>query len=295
MMPQFDLLGSVIHDIYKMFVSFYYMALPICILLAVVLGQFNSGQINHVDTLKRACISAILLVAFPDISNAIISVCDGIALKIDNMSGLETMMRMAQEKSSSYAGAKNVLLLQFNDLIIAVLSYLSFLILYISRYLTIAMYYFFWILKSALAPLMILCYVFPQTAHITTNLFKGLFEIASWKIIWAILSAMLTALSYGNMYSTESSYLGLIVLNFVIALALLMTPMITKSIYGSGVQGMAGALGAASVAAIVGLPAKISAVTGAAKTYGGRAVAPMINRYNAHQTRREETRKSLRY
>jgi hypothetical protein len=295
MMPQFELLGSVIRDIHQMFVGFYYMALPVCIVLAVVLTQFNSASVNHIDTLKRAIIATILLVSFPEISNAIIGICDGIALKIDDMSGLEAVMRMAQEKSSSYAGSSNVLLLKFNDLIIAILSYLSYLILYISRYLTIAMYYFFWILLSALAPLMILCYVFPQTEYITKNLFKGLIEVAGWKVIWAILSAMLAALAHGNMYQTEGSYLALIVLNFVIALAMLMTPIVMKSIVGEGAQALAGTLGAASVASMAALPGRIAKISAAGKTYGNRAITPMINRYQTFQAKREEQRSRYRY
>ena len=295
MMPQFELLGSVIRDIHQMFVGFYYMALPVCIILSVVLSQFNAAEVNHIETLKRAVISALLLVSFPEISNAIIGICDGIALKIDDMSGLETVMRMAQEKSSSYAGASNVLLLKFNDLIIAILSYLSYLILYISRYLTIAMYYFFWILLSALAPLMILCYVFPQTAYVTKNLFKGLIEVASWKIIWAILSAMLAALAHGNMYATEGSYLALIVLNFVISIAMLMTPLVMKSIVGEGAQALAGTLGAASIASMAAIPARAASISAASKSYGHRAISPVINRFNSYQSKREEARNRLRY
>lgn len=295
MMPQFELLGTLVRDIHQMFVSFYYMALPVCIVLAVILGHFGGGETNHVDTVKRVMISALLLVGFPEISNAIIGICDGVALKIDDMSGLETVMRMAQEKSSSYVGAKNVLLLQFNDLIIAVLSYLSFLVLYISRYLTIAMYYFFWVLLSALSPVMILCYVFPQTAYITKNLFKGLIEVASWKIIWALLSAMLAALSYGNMYATEGSYLALIVLNFVISLGMLMTPLVMKAILGEGAQALAGTLGAASIASMAALPSRAAALTLASKSYGQRMVQPMVNRYSSFQNKREEQRKMYRY
>lgn len=295
MMPQFELLGSLVRDIHQMFVGFYYMALPVCIVLAVVLGHFGSGETNHIDTVKRVVISALLLISFPEISNAIIGICDGIALKIDDMSGLEAVMRMAQEKSSSYAGAKNVLLLRFNDLIIAILSFLSYMFLYLSRYLTIAMYYFFWVLLSALSPLMILCYVFPNTAYITTNLFKGLIEVASWKIIWALLSAMLAALSYGNMYATDESYLALIVINFVISLAMLMTPLMAKAIIGEGAQAMAGKLGVASVASMVALPGRLSAVTSFAKTQGSRMATPMINSFNSYQARREENRNRFRY
>ena len=295
MLPQFEILGTLVRDLHQMLVGVYYMALPVAILLAVVMGYMQSGGADYVDTIKRVFVATILLIAFPDISQAIIGVCDGIAHRIDDMSGLETVMRMAQEKSESYSTAKNVLLLKFNDLVIAVLSFLSFMILYISRYLTIAMYYFFWVLLSVVSPIMILFYIFPKTSYMTGNLFKGLIEVASWKIIWSILSAMLTSLSFGNIYQTEGHYVTLIVLNFMIALAMLMTPMIVKSIVGEGAQAMAGMLGAASVASMAAIPARAAAVAAKTKAASQRVTSPIIQRYQAYQTRREEIKKQYRY
>ncbi len=295
MLPQFEILGTLVRDLHQMLVGVYYMALPVAILLAAAMGYMQSGGADYVDTIKRVFVATILLIAFPDISQAITGVCDGIAHRIDDMSGLETVMRMAQEKSESYSTAKNVLLLKFNDLVIAVLSFLSFMILYISRYLTIAMYYFFWVLLSVVSPIMILFYIFPKTSYMTGNLFKGLIEVASWKIIWSILSAMLTALSFGNIYQTEGHYATLIVLNFVIALAMLMTPMIVKSIVGEGAQAMAGTLGAASVASMAAIPARAAAVAAKTKAASQRVTSPIIQRYQAYQTRREEIKKQHRY
>ncbi len=294
MLPQFEILGTLVRDLHQMLVGVYYMALPVAILLAVVMGYMQSGGADYIDTIKRVFVATILLIAFPDISQAIIGVCDGIAHRIDDMSGLETVMRMAQEKSESYSTAKNVLLLKFNDLVIAILSFLSFMILYISRYLTIAMYYFFWVLLSVVSPIMILFYIFPKTSYMTGNLFKGLIEVASWKIIWSILSAMLTALSFGNIYQTEGHYVTLIVLNFVIALAMLMTPMIVKSIVGEGAQAMAGMLGAASVASMAAIPARAAAVAAKTKAASQRVTSPIVQRYQAYQTRREEIKKLYR-
>ncbi len=295
MLPQFEILGTLVKDLHQMLAGVYYMALPVAILMAVAMGYLQSGGADYVDTLKRVFVATILLVAFPDISQAIIGVCDGIAHKIDDMSGLETVLRMAQEKSESYSTAKNVLLLKFNDLVIAILSFLSFMILYISRYLTIAMYYFFWVLLSVVSPIMILFYIFPKTSYMTGNLFKGLIEVASWKIIWSILSAMLTALSFGNIYQTEGHYATLIVLNFVIALAMLMTPMIVKSIVGEGAQAMAGALGAASIASMAAIPSRAAAVAAKTKSASHRVAAPMMRRYQAYQDRKEEIKRQYRY
>lgn len=261
-MPQFELLGSLMKDLHQQFVTIYYLMLPVFFALSIAMAWFRSpqGSIEFLDILKRAVIATLLLVAFPDISRAIIYVADGITEKIDALNSIDVMVRMAQEKSESYSASTTSLLLQFNDLIIAVLSFLSFLVLYIARYITIAMYHFFWIFFMVTAPLLLLFNLFASTSQITINLFKGMMEVASWKIVWAILGAMLTALSFGDAYKAEGNYLTLIVMNFVIAIAMLATPMMVKSLVGSGLQSMSSTLGATAVAAMVAAPARAAMV-----------------------------------
>lgn len=261
-MPQFELLGSLMKDLHQQFVTIYYLMLPVLFALSIAMAWFRSpqGSIEFLDILKRAVIATLLLVAFPDISRAIIYVADGITEKIDALNSIDVMVRMAQEKSEAYSASTTSLLLQFNDLIIAVLSFLSFLVLYIARYITIAMYHFFWIFFMVTAPLLLLFNLFASTSQITVNLFKGMIEVASWKIVWAILGAMLTALSFGDAYKAEGNYLTLIVMNFVIAIAMLATPMMVKSLVGSGLQSMSSTLGATAVAAMVAAPARAAMV-----------------------------------
>ncbi len=262
MIPNFDVLGSLVRDIHHVLVGLFYIALPVTMVLAVVIGYFQNGAPDYVDILRRSLVAALLLASFPEISNLIIDICDGLAAKIDNLSGLETFLRMAEEKSRSYAMAKSALLLKFDDLIIAFLSFVSFIILYIARYISVALYYFYWILLSAISPILILFYVFPTTAGITKNLYRGLIEVASWKIIWAVQSAMLTTLSLGNIYRTEGSYLTLIVLNFIIAIGLLFTPLVVKSFVGDGLHATAQSFGPLAAAAIAATPAKVTVIAG---------------------------------
>ena len=257
MIPNFDVLGSLVRNLHDSFEHLFYLMLPVTILLSVIIGYFKSGDPDFPDILKRAFVASLLLTSFPEVSNLILEVCDGIALKIDNMSGLETVIRMAQEKSQSYSMAKNVLLLKFDDIFIAILSFSSFMLLYFARYITIALYYFFWVLLSALSPLMILAYIFPSTAGITRNLYRGLIEVACWKILWAVLSAMLTSLSFGNIYQTEGSYITLTIMNFVIAVALLFTPLLMRSLIGDGVQATAQNLSSTAFLAAMAIPKRV--------------------------------------
>lgn len=257
-MPPFELLGTLTKDLHQEFVRIYYLMLPVFFALSIAMTWFRhpQGSPEFIDVLKRAIISTVLLVAFPEISKAIIFVADGITGRIDRINSLDNIIRMAEVKSQSYSFSAKSVLLQFNDLIIATLSFLSYLVLYVARYLTIAMYHFFWIFFMISAPLLLLFNMFASTSEVTKNLFKGMIEVASWKIVWAILGAMLTALSFGDAYKAEGNYLTLMVMNFVIATAMLMTPMIVRSIVGSGLQAMSTSLGASSVAAIAAVPAR---------------------------------------
>ena len=296
-MPQFELLGSLARDLHQEFVNMYYLLLPVFFALAVVVAWFRNptGSPEFLDIIKRAVIATILLVAFPDISKAILYIADGITEKIDKLNSLDTLIRMAQEKSDSYSMSASTMLLQFNDLIMATLSFLSYLVLYIARYLTIAMYHFFWIFFMISAPLLLLFNLFSGTQQITTNLFKGMIEVACWKIVWAIFGAMLAALSFGDMYKTEGSYIVIIVMNFVIAVAMLMTPMMVKSLVGGGLQSMSSSIGAASVAAMAAAPAKAATMVNTSRSALNGATNYVQSQINARRERQAEERKRYMY
>lgn len=296
-MPQFELLGSLARDLHQEFVNMYYLFLPVFFALAVVIAWFKSpsGSPEFLDIVKRAVVATILLAAFPDIANAILFITEGVAEKIDKLNSLDTLIRMAQEKSDGYTVSVTSVILQFNDLIVATLSFLSYLILYIARYLTIAMYHFFWIFFMISAPLLLLFNLFEGTQQITKNLFKGMIEVACWKIVWAILGAMLAALSFGDAYRAEGSYLVLIVMNFVIAIAMLMTPSIVKSLVGGGMQTMSSAFGAASVAAMAAAPAKAATMASTSRNAINTAGNFVHSKVEARQARIDEERKRYMY
>lgn len=226
-MPDFNLMGSLMRDLHQEFVRMYYLMLPVffCLSIAITWLRSPGSSLDFVDVLKRAMISTLLLAAFPEISQAIIFVADGIAEKIDSMNTLDAVIQMAKAKSESYPAGSASILLGFNDLLMAVLTFLSFLILFIARYLMIAMYHFFWVFYMVSAPLLLLFNLFPATGNITANLFRGMIEVACWKIVWAILGAMLASLAFGDAYKTEGAYVTIVVMNFVIAIAMLATPL----------------------------------------------------------------------
>jgi hypothetical protein len=290
MMPNLEVLGTLVRDLYQGLSQLFYVMLPVAILFSVIFSYLKSGEPNYPDLFKRAFVAALLLACFPEVSNFILDVCDGIASKIDDMSGLEAFMKIAQEKSLGYAAAQKLLLLKFDGFFMAVLSFASFALLYIAKYLTVLLYYFYWGLLSIAAPLMILCYIFPATSNITTNLYKSLIEVASWKIIWAILSAMLKSVSFGFIYENEQSYLPLVAMNFIIAIALLFTPKILRSLVGEGVQSTASSIGATAVSGVLATVAPVARIAAGQKI--SQAIMPRSWQFSSGNSPRKQNKRS---
>ncbi|MBX9765656.1 MAG: hypothetical protein K2X47_00170, partial [Bdellovibrionales bacterium] len=263
--------------------------------IAVTWLRSPGSSIDFVDVLKRAMISTLLLAAFPEISQSIVFVADGIAEKIDSMNTLDAVIQMAKEKSESYPAGSASILLGFNDLLMAVLTFLSFLILFIARYLMIAMYHFFWVFYMVSAPLLLLFNLFPATGNITANLFRGMIEVACWKIVWAILGAMLSSLAFGDAYKTEGAYVTIVVMNFVIAIAMLATPLFVKSLGSQGAQAMSSGIGQQAVAAMAAVPTKgmSLAVKGKAAYSGASGFAK--NKIANYQAEKKRKRDMYRY
>ena len=78
---------------------------------------------------------------------------------------------------------------------------------------------------------------------------------------------MLSALSLGNIYKTEGSYLTLTILNFVIAIGLLFTPVLVKSLLGEGIQSTASTVGPIAAAAMVALPTRLITVKNVSREF----------------------------
>ena len=255
-MDQFAALGSVAVKIHGEMKSVYYLLLPAFFMLSLALVWFQNptGGPDFLDKIKRVIIANLLLVGFAEITDAMLFIANGIADKIDNMSGLDAILHMASEKAGSYSVSPLTPILAFDDLVIAGLSYLSWVVLYFARFITVAIYHFSWVFLSIAAPLILLFHVF--TSQMTLKLFTAMAEIACWKIAWSILSAMLKALPFGTWYAMDGSYLTMVVLNFVIAICMVGVPLVVHSLVSGSFTSMAGGLTGITAATMLAAPAK---------------------------------------
>jgi hypothetical protein len=248
-MDQFAALGSVAYKLHMEMRDLYYQLLPVFFMASVVLVWIQNpvGGPDFLDKIKRAFIATLLLAGFAEIT-------DGIADKIDNMSGLDAFMQMASDKTHSYTASPFTLVLAVDDLMMAVLSYASYAVLYFARFIMVAIYNFSWVFLSIMAPILLLFHVF--SSQITVNLFRSMFEVACWKVVWSVLSVMIKALPFGTWYAMDGNYLTIVVLNFVIAICMIGTPLVVRALVGSGFSAMAGGLTGATAAVMLAAPIK---------------------------------------
>lgn len=268
-MDNFALLGSLALKLHNELRSLYYVLLPIFFALSLVFAWFRhpQGGPDFIESIKRAFIATLLLVGFSEITDTILFISNGLAAKIDDMSGLDSLMKMAGEKAKSYTASPITVVLAFNDLLVSAIAALSYIILYIARYIMVAIFHFSWVFLSIIAPILLLFHLF--SSKLTLNLFRSMIEVASWKVAWAILSAMLTALPFGNAYMADGNYLTVITLNFVIALCMLGTPLLVHALVGNGLSGFTGALAPAVAGAMLAAPAKAVVAWKAGRTVLG--------------------------
>lgn len=256
-MGDFSTLSSVAQELYFELKYFYFMFLPL-FLSAAIFITWLQGTGDFVDKVKRVFVATLLLIAFPEITNTILVVTNGLANHIDDMSGIENIMKIAGDKFEKYEDTSFKSLLIFGDLLLATLSYFSYLILYCARFIMLAIYHFSWAFLTILAPIILLFHVF--SSKMTINLFKNMTEIASWKIVWAILSFILKALPWGDTMALGGNYLTLFVMNFVIALCMVATPLVVRSFVGAGFTAFASSLTPLVAMSMVSIKAKAMSI-----------------------------------
>jgi hypothetical protein len=207
------------------------MLLPL-FLLSIAIGYSTDLGITGsiLVRLKRLFIVALLLVAFPAIAEFVQILGTEIARGIDDMTGIDMVFDAASKKADTWSFDLNGILNMGSDLLLGALALCSFLILMLARYLLLAFQHFYWLLMVVLAPFMILASLFESASGVTKSLFKNMFQIAAWPIIWSILSAFLKTIPFASIYATEGGLLTVVTLNLIIAVALLFSPFIVSQL-----------------------------------------------------------------
>ncbi len=180
--------------------------------------------------LKRLVLVALLLVTFPTIAEFSQILGVEIARSIDDMTGIDMVLEAASKRAEAYSFDLNGLLNLGSDLLVGTLVLLSFVILIVARFFLLAFQHFYWFLLVALGPFLILGSLFESSSGITKGLFKSMFQVACWPVIWSVLSAFLKALPFASSYAVEGNLITVVTLNLIIAIALLFSPFIVSQL-----------------------------------------------------------------
>lgn len=207
------------------------MMLPL-FLVSVAVGYSTELGITGsvLVRLKRLILVALLMVSFPTIAEFSQIIGVEIAKSIDDMTGIDMVLDAASKRAETYSLDLQGLLNLGSDIIIGSLVLISFLILVVARFFLLAFQHFYWLLLVALGPFLILGTLFESATGITRGLFKTMFQISCWPIIWSILSAFLKAIPFASAYSLDTSLVTVITLNLIIAVALLFSPFIVSQL-----------------------------------------------------------------
>jgi len=258
--------AKIIHDI---FYSFFYVFVTMLLLLGVVLEYFKMplGELPSFGQLVgRVFIAAVLLHAYPDITNTIADLTDAVAARLGDLN----QFKLVLERMGDKLGELSWSWVSFKDTVILIISFLTFFLLYFSVHIADAFYLYAWTLLYVFSPLLIALYILPATASATKALFRSLIEIACWKLVWSVIATLLwsAALSNINGGGSQISFLTAISFNVILAGSLLLTPFVVHALAGSGLATMTRNVGALAIGGLAITPGSAIA---AGKAVGGKS------------------------
>lgn len=230
-------LPEVCSQLHGEMVSIYWMMILPLIVLLIVLEMFKT-QDKTPDAgkvLVRALASILMLISFKETINLIAFIGDGIAGRIDGLAKMPEILQVFSDNFNREAPA----LYKVRELFIFLLNFLSYFLAYFGIFVTDALIHFCWSILYVCAPLMILCHIPESTANICKNLYKGLFTVISWKIMWSILGVMLLKLAVQPTTDNSENIITTSIINLCIALSILLVPLFTKSLIGDGISSFA--------------------------------------------------------
>lgn len=250
-------------SIHDFFVSIFYLLAGLLLALGVLLEYFKlplGGTPAFPQLLGRTLVAAILLVAYPEISNAVAAVADSVADKLGGFNNIHIVLEKAGETLKKHSWSWT----SIGDTLIWIVTYLAYFFLFVTVFFFDAAVIYCMALLYIFSPVLIVFYILPQTAVLTGGLFRSLFEIAAWKIVWSVLATLLwsSALNNFNQPETLGNFVVQLALTLMLTYSILKTPIVVKSLISGAISSVAAqaagyaaltmTAGAASPAAVSG-------------------------------------------
>ncbi len=235
------------------------MLAPLFLLSCVICYIKTPTNFPALELIHRVVVTIALLTFFPEITATISSIANGLADRIGEKQALDALFIKIQNQTDPEKQSLSIPFLLKADAGVAILNYCSYSVVFLVKYLILALYHFFWSLLMALAPLAILCNLFQGTSQVTKNLFSSLIEISCWNIIWQVLAVMLLGLEV--LHPNAGNYFDAICFNFLVALGLLGAPILVHSFVRGGLSSPASLSAGAVIGATVAPMSKAFNIT----------------------------------
>jgi hypothetical protein len=226
--------------IHALFSSIFYSLALVLLLIGVVTEYFKlplGGMPQFLHLAGRFLVAAILLVSYPDVSNAIADFTDALSNQIGSLTTFKTFCSSYYDKIVQL----HLSWTSIKDSILMLISFVTFFLLYISVYIADAAITYAWVILYVFSPLLIALYVLPSTAGATKALYRSLLEVGAWKIVWSVLATLLWSAALGQINQPESNinFITAVSFNLILAGSLLMTPFVVNALAGAGMASLA--------------------------------------------------------
>ncbi len=257
-MTNLSWISNQAQEVHAIFNGLFYALVTLFIVLGIFLEYFKwpLGQTPAFTVLVgRALITVLLLSTYSEVTNTLADFTDSLANRLGNLNQIHLVL----SSMGDHLGTLSWSWVSVRDTVTMVISFVSFFLLYFSVYVVEAFFLYMWTLLYVFSPVLIALYVLPATAGATKGLYRSLFEVSCWKIVWSVLATLLwsTALSDINQPGYDINFITAICFNLILAGSLLLTPMVVHSLAGAGLAGMAQTVGAVAVGATAISPGKV--------------------------------------
>lgn len=236
-MIDFSWLAPEAGRIHDLFVSVFYTLVGLLLVIGIVMDYFKwplGGVPNFQITLSRALIAVILLVAYPQISNAVAEIADIVSNQLGHFDSFDHVLTKAgdiiHQRSFHWTNP--------SDWVVVIISYIVYFFLYIAVFMFNSGIGFCMTLIYAFSPLLIALFVLPQTASACSGLFRSLFELAGWKIVLSVLASLLWngVLKIFDQQTPDSgNYITQLVVLLILAISVICTPLIVNGLLNGGI------------------------------------------------------------
>lgn len=259
-------LSAQAKDIHSFFVSIFYGLTALLLVIGVIIDYFKmpiGGVPTFGQLVGRALIAGILLSAYPQISNWVSALADSVSDHLESANNYTKVLETAGSTFKDHSWSWT----SIGDTLLSVVAILVYFILYITVYFFDAAIVYCLVLLYVFSPIMIAFYILPQTASMTSGLFRSLFEVAAWKIVFAVLGTLLWSTALHDFNTQGNNFITLLALSLMLAFSLLLTPLVVRQMMSGAISGMASqvaGLSAAGLTAGVLTPATLSKFTKAA-------------------------------